>query len=133
MLVTGYIGESIDPANTVMWGAISTLGYLGIVYEATLGDVKKTADASPNPEVAKAVRLLRNFVIIGWGIYPIGYMAMPGGLLGGMGLNLDLVYNIGDAINKIGFGLVVYAAAMASTQNEHKNARVSSRTAALEV
>jgi sensory rhodopsin len=126
MLVTGYIGESIDPAHTVIWGAVSTLGYVGIVYEATMGDVKKTADASPNPEVAKAVRLLRNFVIIGWGIYPIGYMAMPGGLLGGMGLNLDLIYNIGDAVNKIGFGLVVYGAAMASTQNESKASKMVS-------
>ena len=129
MLVTGYIGEAIDPTNTVIWGAVSTLGYLGIVYEATLGDVKKTADASPNPEVAKAVKLLRNFVIIGWGIYPIGYMAMPGGLLGGMGLNLDLVYNIGDAINKIGFGLVVYSAAMASTKIESVTSRMVSANA----
>ncbi len=70
--------------------------------------------------VAKAVRLLRNFVLVGWGIYPIGYMAIPGGLLGGMGLNLDLIYNIGDAVNKIGFGLVVYGAAVNSTKNEVK-------------
>jgi hypothetical protein len=27
---------------------------------------------------------------------------------------MDVIYNIGDAINKIGFGLVVYAAAVAS-------------------
>jgi hypothetical protein len=30
----------------------------------------------------------------------------------GIGLNMDVVYNIGDAVNKIGFGLVVYAAAV---------------------
>ena len=30
------------------------------------------------------------------------------------GLNMDVIYNIGDAINKIGFGLVVYGAAVAS-------------------
>ena len=28
-------------------------------------------------------------------------------------IDMDVVYNIGDAINKIGFGLVVYAAAVA--------------------
>ena len=27
------------------------------------------------------------------------------------GLSMDIVYNIGDAINKIGFGLVIYALA----------------------
>ncbi len=118
MLVAGYIGEAIRPDQTIMWGIISTLGYLGVIYEATAGDVKKVADASSNPEVAKAVKLLRNFAIVGWAIYPIGYMCMPGNLLSGMGWNLDLIYNIADAINKIGFGLVVYNAAMTSTANE---------------
>ncbi|WP_375445971.1 bacteriorhodopsin-like [uncultured Fibrella sp.] len=126
MLVAGYIGEAIRPDQTIMWGIISTLGYLGVIYEATAGDVKKVADASANPEVTKAVRLLRNFAIIGWAIYPIGYMAVPGNLLAGMGLNLDLIYNIADAVNKIGFGLVVYGAAMASTQNELKATKVAS-------
>jgi hypothetical protein len=27
-------------------------------------------------------------------------------------LNMDVVYNIGDAINKIGFGLVIYSLAV---------------------
>jgi hypothetical protein len=27
---------------------------------------------------------------------------------------MDVIYNIGDAVNKIGFGLVVYGAAVAS-------------------
>jgi hypothetical protein len=28
--------------------------------------------------------------------------------MGGISLEMDLIYNVGDAINKIGFGLVVY-------------------------
>lgn len=115
MLVTGYIGEAIDPDNTILWGVLSTLGYLYIVYEATMGSIKKLADNSDNPNLIQAVRLLRNFVIVGWAIYPIGYMAMDGNLLAGMGLDLDLIYNIGDAVNKIGFGLVVYSVAVKST------------------
>ncbi|TAE54431.1 MAG: rhodopsin, partial [Bacteroidetes bacterium] len=63
--------------------------------------------------------LLRNFVLVGWAIYPLGYMTMPGNLLDGM-FNLDLIYNIGDAVNKIGFGLVVYQVAVNSTQREAK-------------
>lgn len=115
MLVTGYIGEAIDPDNTILWGVLSTIGYLYIVYEATMGSIKKLADQSDNPNVVQAVRLLRNFVLVGWAIYPIGYMAMEGNLLDGMGLDLDLIYNIGDAVNKIGFGLVVYSVAVKST------------------
>ena len=30
------------------------------------------------------------------------------------GLSMDIVYNIGDAINKIGFGLVIYALAVSN-------------------
>jgi hypothetical protein len=41
---------------------------------------------------------------------------MPGGWLSGMMApeNVDLWYNIADAINKIGFGLVVYNIAISS-------------------
>jgi hypothetical protein len=55
-------------------------------------------------------------------------MAMPGGWLGadGLGLlrpnDLDLIYNIGDAINKIGFGLVVYNIAMTETKKAKASA-----------
>ena len=46
-------------------------------------------------------------------------MAMPGGWLSSVlePSNLDLIYNIGDAVNKIGFGLVVYTIAMSETKN----------------
>jgi hypothetical protein len=36
------------------------------------------------------------------------------GQIFGMGLSLDVIYNVGDAINKIGFGLVVYNLAVSS-------------------
>ena len=116
MLVCGYIGEAIQPESTILWGVLSTVGYVYIVYEATAGSVKKMADESNDPDVARAVRLLRNFVIVGWAIYPIGYMAMEGNLLSSVLApeSLDLFYNIGDAVNKIGFGLVVYSVAVSS-------------------
>ena len=116
MLVAGYIGEAIQPDQTILWGVISTVGYAYIVYEAMAGSVKKLADESNDPDVVNAVRLLRNFVLIGWAIYPIGYMAMEGNLLSSVlePATMDLFYNIGDAINKIGFGLVVYSVAINS-------------------
>jgi hypothetical protein len=42
-------------------------------------------------------------------------MAMPGGWLSGVlkPTDINLFYNIADAINKIGFGLVVYGIAIA--------------------
>lgn len=119
MLVAGYIGEAFTDGSTshsVTWGVISTIGYIYILYTAWFGEVKQLADKSGNPTVQKGVRTLAWFVLVGWAVYPIGYMCMPGGWLNtGLGWessNVDLFYNIADAINKIGFGLVVYSIAM---------------------
>lgn len=134
MLVTGYIGEAFVPLNadgtaaagatahSVTYGVLSTLGYIYILYTAWFGEVKQLADSSGNPTVIKGIKTLAWFVLVGWAIYPIGYMCMPGGWLNtGLGWtssNVDLFYNIADAINKIGFGLVVYAIAIADkTEN----------------
>jgi len=118
MLVFGYIGEAFNPAggdtgHSVMYGFLSTLGYIYILYTAWFGEVAKLSQHDAN--VAKSVRILAWFVLVGWAIYPIGYMCMPGGwlntALGWSSANVDLFYNIADAINKIGFGLVVYSLA----------------------
>jgi bacteriorhodopsin len=118
MLVTGYVGEAIDNKGTgpAMWGLFSGIAYFYIVYEIWLGSAKKLAVAAGGP-VLKAHKALCWFVLAGWAIYPLGYMAGTPGwydAVGDWGLNMDVIYNIGDAINKIGFGLVVYAAAVAS-------------------
>lgn len=123
MLVAGYIGEAFNPeggstSHSVTWGVLSTIGYVYVLYTAWMGEVAKLAEASGNPTVQKGVRTLAWFVLVGWAIYPIGYMCMPGGWLNsGLGwdsTNVDLFYNIADAINKIGFGLVVYSIAVNS-------------------
>ena len=120
MLVCGYIGEAFTDgsmSHSMLWGSVSTLGYLYILYSAWYGEIAQLAAKSDSDAVRKGVRTLAWFILVGWAIYPIGYMAMPGGLLGKGGLNLlnahslDLIYNIGDAINKIGFGLVIYSLA----------------------
>ena len=112
--------EGGDSTHSVLWGFISTLGYLYILYTAWFGEVAKLAAASDNEVVKRGVRILAWFVLVGWAIYPIGYMCMPGGWLNtafGWGSeNVDLFYNIADAINKIGFGLVVYNIAITSSK-----------------
>jgi len=122
MLIAGYIGEAFTDGSTthsVIWGVLSTIGYAYILYTAWFGEVAQLANNSDNATVKKGVRILAWFVLVGWAIYPIGYMCMPGGWLNvGLGWdssNVDLFYNIADAINKIGFGLVVYSVAIASS------------------
>ena len=71
----------------------------------------------------KANKALAWFVLAGWAIYPLGYiLGTEGGFLGmNFGVDagfMDVIYNIGDAVNKIGFGLVIYALAVSDENKE---------------
>ena len=124
MLVTGYIGEAIYGQETQswVWGLISGIAYFYIVYLVWFGEIATIA-SNAGSAVQTAVKTLGWFVLVGWAIYPVGYIAGTAGGLFGIpmfqGLSMDIVYNIGDAINKIGFGLVIYALAQSdkSTSN----------------
>ena len=117
MLVAGYLGETIYRDSSPLWGFISTIGYVGILYEVWMGSAKKLAANSNDPTLQKAFNTLGWFVLVGWAIYPIGYMTIEGsGWLSGMldPRSMDIIYNIGDAVNKIGFGLTIYTLAVSS-------------------
>jgi bacteriorhodopsin len=113
MLVTGYVGEA-GLSNAALWGAFSGAAYFAIVYMIKFGELAKLA-ASAGGAVESAHNTLVLFVLIGWAIYPLGYMIGTGDgmwyefMTGWVAAeNMDVIYNIGDSINKIGFGLVVY-------------------------
>ena len=114
MLVTGYFGEAVYRDSSVLWGVLSGLAYFYIVYLVWFGEVAELAK-NAGENVQQAVKVLAWFVLVGWAIYPLGYIiGTPGGLFGAFGSAepnpmMDVVYNIGDAVNKIGFGLVIYA------------------------
>tara|TARA_B100000965_G_scaffold175514_1_gene146349 strand:+ start:235 stop:963 length:729 start_codon:yes stop_codon:yes gene_type:complete len=113
MLVFGYVGEA-GLGNASLWGLFSGLCYFAIVYMIKFGALAKLA-ASAGGAVQSAHNTLCLFVIIGWAIYPVGYMIGTGSgmwyefMTGWVAAeNMDFIYNVGDSINKIGFGLVVY-------------------------
>lgn len=125
MLVFGYLGEAVYKSQSVLMAVLSTVGYVGILYEIWIGSAKKLANNSNNPILQTAFSALAWFVLVGWAIYPIGYMAgTEGGWLSGTALNgnMDIIYNLGDAINKIGFGLVIYTLAVQATSQEQASA-----------
>ena len=126
MLVTGYFGESgvTGVLNAELWGLISGLAYFAMAYE--VGCLRVFSDGAPSGAVGDALasakgkipaagRMLQWFVLVGWAIYPLGYMMGTDGWYSGavaaLPLDMDIVYNIGDAINKIGFGMAVWTAA----------------------
>ena len=118
MLVTGYIGEVVAPESAAFWGFVSGVAYFAIVYEIWLGEASKLAKAAGG-NVLAAHKILCWFVLVGWSIYPLGYMMGTTGWYNGIipAGNIDVVYNIADAINKIGFGLVIYSLAVNSQKD----------------
>ena len=123
MLIAGQIGEAFTDGSTghsVKWGVLFKIGLFYILYTEWFGEVAQLAEKSNSDVVKKGVRTLAWFVLVGWAIYPIGYMCMEGGwlntALGWESTNVDLWYNIADAINKIGFGLVVYNIAITESK-----------------
>lgn len=113
MLVTGYFGEAVFPNQAWLWGLISGIAYFVIVYDIWFGKAKKLAVAAGG-DILKAHKILCWFVLVGWAIYPLGYMMGTEGWYNSIipQGSVDVVYNIADAINKIGFGLVIYALAV---------------------
>jgi bacteriorhodopsin len=117
MLVTGYLGETVYATEAAFWGLISGLAYFVIVYEIWLGSASKLAKAAGG-NILAAHKILCWFVLVGWAIYPLGYMLGTNGWYTqflGTG-SVDIAYNIADAINKIGFGLVIYNLAVQSQE-----------------
>ena len=111
MLVAGYLGEAglapVLPAFVVGMAA-----WLYIIYEIFAGETAQANSASGNEASQTAYSAMKWIVTIGWVIYPAGYYI---GYLtaGGVdGSSLNLIYNLADFVNKILFGLVIYAAAV---------------------
>ena len=118
MLVTGYLGEAVYRDNAAFWGFVSGVAYFVIVYDIWLRAAAKLAKEAGG-DILAAHKILCWFVLVGWSIYPLGYMLGTDGWYSGLhalNLNIDVVYNIADAINKIGFGLVIYTLAVKSSK-----------------
>ena len=112
MLVGGYLGEA-GYINALLGFIIGMAGWFYILYEVFSGEAGKLAAKSGNKTLATAFSAMRMIVTIGWAVYPLGYVF--GYLTGGVDANsLNVVYNLADFINKIAFGLVIWAAAVSS-------------------
>jgi bacteriorhodopsin len=116
MLIAGYLGEA---GIVGAWPAfiVSMAGWFYIIYEIYLGEAGKVSAASAPPAVQSAFRLMRNIVVFGWAIYPIGYVLgyLTGGKPTDSAVMLNVVYNLADLVNKIGFGVIIWAAAVSES------------------
>ena len=119
MLVGGFLGES---GNMSAWPAfaIGMAGWAYIIYEIYGGEASKINATSATPAVQSAFKLMRNIVLVGWAIYPLGYFL--GYLTGAPAANsanmLNIVYNLADVVNKIGFGVIIWHCAVSETDKK---------------
>ena len=110
MLIGGYLGEA-GYINSTLGFVIGMTGWFYILYEVFSGEAGKMAAKSGNKAFVTAFGAMRMIVTVGWSIYPLGYVF--GYLTGGMDANsLNVIYNAADFLNKIAFGLIIWAAAM---------------------
>ncbi|MBF96215.1 MAG: Green-light absorbing proteorhodopsin [Alphaproteobacteria bacterium MarineAlpha9_Bin4] len=113
MLVAGYLGE-VGSINVWVGFVIGMLGWLYIIYEIFAGEASQINASKGSAASQKAFNALRLIVTIGWAIYPIGYVVGYTG--GGSAEGLNIIYNLADFINKIAFGVVIWAAATADNK-----------------
>jgi bacteriorhodopsin len=108
MLVAGYLGE-IGAVNVWVGFIVGMLGWLYIIYEIFAGEASQINASKGTAASQRAFNALRLVVTIGWAIYPIGYVVGYTG--GGSAEGINIIYNLADFINKIAFGVVIWAAA----------------------
>ncbi|MBI29147.1 MAG: Blue-light absorbing proteorhodopsin [Alphaproteobacteria bacterium MarineAlpha5_Bin11] len=116
MLLGGYSGEAgwVTPS---LGFVIGMTGWVIIVFEIFRGEANVAA--SKNKSLKQAFDALRMIVLIGWAIYPIGYIfGFLTPMIGGSIIYedaLNIIYNLADFINKILFGLIIWNAAIKDT------------------
>jgi sensory rhodopsin len=116
MIVLGYLGEvDLRENGATSYGIImfilSCVAWLFIIY-TLYATMSKSTDGK-SAAVKNAFNNMKLFVVIGWAIYPIGYIIAYLGA--DLGLLRELVYTYADLINKVGFALVALSAVKVAT------------------
>ena len=108
MLLGGYFGE-IGVVDATLGFIVGMVGWVYILYFIFAGEAGQKA-AAAGGAVASAFSTMRLIVLVGWSIYPLGYVL--GYMTGTVDpASLNGIYNIADFVNKIAFGLMIWAAA----------------------
>ena len=119
MLITGFVGELDGGASNTTWimFVVSCAAWFYIIYEIFAGEARKINASEGTAASKKAFSALRIIVTFGWAIYPLGYLY---GYAGGGDANmLNIIYNLADFVNKIAFGVIIWAAATSSSSQDN--------------
>jgi bacteriorhodopsin len=118
MIGFGYLGES-GAMNGLAGLVLGGVGWAMIIvatgtpWSSGLG----VDNSKISSELMWSANALRWFIVVGWIIYPLGYLFSPeADLLDGDQELMAVAYNIADMINKIGFGIVAWMGAKKATE-----------------
>ncbi|MEZ8078156.1 MAG: bacteriorhodopsin [Candidatus Poseidoniaceae archaeon] len=120
MIGFGYAGEAglMQPIVALLLGGMGWAMIIvatGTPWSSGLGvDNSKIA-----PELMWSANALRWFIVVGWIIYPLGYLFSPEVAIIDVDNGAEMMavaYNIADIINKIGFGIVAWMGAKKATE-----------------
>ena len=120
MIGFGYAGEAglMQPVLALLLGGMGWAMIIvatGTPWSSGLGvDNDKISS-----ELMWSANALRWFIVVGWIIYPLGYLFSPEVELITMDNGAELMavaYNVADIINKIGFGIVAWMGAKKATE-----------------
>ena len=114
MLGFGYAGEA-GWMDAKMAFIPSMAAWLYIIWEIFKGEASQINAGLANANVQKAYKTMTLLVTVGWSIYPLGYFF--GYFMGSQDpVMLNVIYNVADFWNKIAFGVVIWAAAVADSE-----------------
>jgi len=109
MILFGFLGETGRISRPVGF-VCGMVAWVYILYEVFFGQGAKLKNESDNPSVKLAYNSMKWIVTVGWSIYPIGYILEE--------KNMNLVYNLGDFVNKILFSGMIWYAAKKDTKKD---------------
>ncbi len=110
MILFGWAGEaSINAAKgstVVGWAmfGVGCLAWLFIIF--ILYTAVTNASANKLAPVRQGLSRLKLFIVFGWAIYPLGFLITLISNSPDVRIGRELIYNIADLFNKVGFGMV---------------------------
>ena len=114
MLGFGYAGEA-GWMDAKMAFIPSMAAWFYIIWEIFKGEASQINANLANANVQKAYKTMTLLVTVGWSIYPLGYF-FGYFMEANDPVMLNVIYNVADFWNKIAFGVVIWAAAVADSE-----------------
>lgn len=125
MIALGYPGE-VATTNGArwLWGGLSMIPFLWIVYELFVGLSKSIED---QPEDARGLVNAARFVVVGsWAFYPVVFFAGAIGLGGAMATTvIEVGYTVADIVAKAVFGVLIFLIAQSKSRSYFERANSS--------